>query len=34
MSEKIVGISIPAPDAKSIIDSVVEAEGVGVKAAC
>ena len=33
MSEKIVGISIPAPDAKSIIDSVVEAESVGVKAA-
>ena len=33
MSEKIVGISIPAPDAQSIIDSVVEAESVGVKAA-
>ena len=33
MSEKIVGISIPAPDAQSIIDSIVEAEEVGVKAA-
>ena len=33
MSEKIVGIAIPAPDAQSIIDSIVEAEEVGVKAA-
>ena len=33
MSENIVGIAIPAPDARSVIASVVEAERVGVKAA-
>lgn len=33
MSEKIVGIAIPAPDAQSVIASVVEAESAGVKAA-
>ena len=33
MSEKIVGVSILAPDARSVIESVVEAESVGVKAA-
>lgn len=33
MSEKIVGIAIPSPDAQSVIDSVVEAESVGVSAA-
>ena len=33
MSDNIVGIAIPAPDAQSVIDSVVEAESVGVKAA-
>ncbi len=33
MSEKIVGIAIPAPDVQSVIDSVVEAESVGVRAA-
>lgn len=33
MSEKIVGVAIPAPDARSVIDSVVEAESAGVKAA-
>lgn len=33
MSEKIVGVAIPAPDARSVIDFVVEAESVGVKAA-
>ena len=29
MSENIVGIAIPAPDAQSVIASVVEAESVG-----
>lgn len=33
MSENTVGIAIPAPDAQSVIASVVEAERVGVKAA-
>ena len=33
MSEKIVGIAIPAPDARSVIDSVVEAENAGIRAA-
>ena len=33
MSEKIVGVAIPAPNAQSVIDSVVEAESVGVRAA-
>ena len=33
MSENTVGIAIPAPDARSVIESVVEAESVGVKAA-
>ena len=33
MSEKTVGIAIPAPDARSVIDSVIEAESAGVKAA-
>ena len=33
MSENIVGVAIPAPDARSVIASVVEAERVGVKAA-
>ena len=33
MSENIVGIAIPAPDAQSVIDSVLEAERAGVKAA-
>ena len=33
MSEKIVGIALPAPDARSVIDAVVEAERLGVKAA-
>ena len=33
MSDKSVGIAIPAPDAQSVIDSVVEAERVGVSAA-
>ncbi len=33
MSEKTVGMAIPAPDARSVIESVIEAESAGVKAA-
>ena len=33
MSDKSVGIAIPAPDAQSVIHSVIEAERVGVSAA-
>ncbi len=33
MSDNTIGIAIPAPDAQSVIASVVEAERVGVKAA-
>ena len=29
MSENIVGIAIPAPDAQSVVDFVVEAESWG-----
>ncbi len=33
MPDNIVGIAVPAPDAQSVINSIVEAESVGIRAA-
>ena len=33
MTDKIVGIAVPAPDARAVIDAIVEADALGVRSA-